>query len=280
MIVEQKGAKDTSILMLFFVLGVTAIRFIPVLWPTYSFALVGCVCIGLVFSTWPRSLVYWKSVLGFLIGFCWAGWSAHSVLENALPESLYGKHIEVTGQIVGLVEQLPRGQRFEFRVETLMSNGVHYHGPLKVRLRTYSQALSMVSGQRWAFRVKLKPPNDLQNPGGTFNYETWLFRKKIQAVGYVVEDSHRLLAQNASSWRLWWSKILHFRGRYADMQGQQVAEPATAKFLNALTVGVKTAFDAEDWRLLQNTGVAHLMAISGLHIGLVALLSGALAAAF
>ena len=43
-----------------------------------------------------------------------------------------------------------------------------------------------------------------------------------------------------------------------------------ARFVQALTVGDTRALDEHDWEVLRATGIAHLIAISGLHVGLVA----------
>jgi competence protein ComEC len=40
--------------------------------------------------------------------------------------------------------------------------------------------------------------------------------------------------------------------------------------LNALSVGVRTGIRDTQWQVFRNTGTAHLIAISGLHIGMVA----------
>mgnify|MGYP006150043499 CR=1 FL=1 len=49
-----------------------------------------------------------------------------------------------------------------------------------------------------------------------------------------------------------------------------------AGVLVALVVGDQGAIERSDWDLFRNTGVAHLMAISGLHITMFAWLAAAL----
>jgi competence protein ComEC len=58
-----------------------------------------------------------------------------------------------------------------------------------------------------------------------------------------------------------------------------VAEPRAAGVLAALSVGDQSAIEPEDWDLFRNTGVAHLVSISGLHVTMFAWLAGRLIAA-
>ena len=55
-----------------------------------------------------------------------------------------------------------------------------------------------------------------------------------------------------------------------------VADRRAAGVLAALAVGDQGAIERDDWELFRNTGVAHLMSISGLHVTMFAWLAGAL----
>ena len=50
---------------------------------------------------------------------------------------------------------------------------------------------------------------------------------------------------------------------------------ATSGALAALAVGDQAAIDGPGWEVFRNTGVAHLMSISGLHITMLGWLGGA-----
>jgi competence protein ComEC len=102
------------------------------------------------------------------------------------------------------------------------------------------------------------------NPGG-FDYEGWLFSRGIGATGYVRAEPaprHLVAAPAFSVDAL----------RAAVIEALQGARPQArnAGVLQALTVGERSAIPAQRWRTLVDTGTIHLMAISGLHIGLVA----------
>ena len=46
--------------------------------------------------------------------------------------------------------------------------------------------------------------------------------------------------------------------------------PQSAAFLSALSIGITADIKQEEWLIYRNTGVSHLMAISGLHLSLIA----------
>ena len=57
-----------------------------------------------------------------------------------------------------------------------------------------------------------------------------------------------------------------------------VGDTSAAGVLAALAVGDQAAIEREDWAVFRNTGVAHLMSISGLHITMFAWLAALLVA--
>ena len=56
----------------------------------------------------------------------------------------------------------------------------------------------------------------------------------------------------------------------------RVAEPRSAGVLAALAVGDQAAIERDDWDLFRDTGIAHLMSISGLHVTMFAWLAALL----
>jgi competence protein ComEC len=83
--------------------------------------------------------------------------------------------------------------------------------------------------------------------------------------------------QDVSGERLAW-QIEAWRAAVRDHL--RAALPADARFgpvLIALVIGDQRGIDADDWQLFQRTGVSHLVAISGLHITMIAGMAASLA---
>jgi competence protein ComEC len=125
------------------------------------------------------------------------------------------------------------------------------------------------AGQRWRLPVRLRRPHGAMNPDG-FDAELWLFDQDLRATGSVRGDG-RLLD---TSWAPIETSRQWVRDRLmlvADAWGGAAAGGALA----ALAVGDQAAISGPGWEVFRNTGVAHLMSISGLHITMLGWLVGA-----
>ena len=124
-------------------------------------------------------------VIGLLWGFCY-GWLG---LQAMLPAHMEGQELRVVGQVAGLPVQSERYQRFTMDVREARLDGDEaiLEDLNRISINWYNLAQPVKPGEVWQFKVKLKRPHGLANPG-TFSYETWLFRHGINATGYVRKD--------------------------------------------------------------------------------------------
>ena len=201
-----------------------------------------------------------------IAGFLWAFLDAHATIAARLPSALDGEDLELTGTIASIPAVGPRRTRFDFIAETGLPSGTG-----RLRLSWYADARArgappeLVTGETWRLVVRLRAPRGLRNPGG-FDYETWLFRQGYAGQGYVRSRDPRIRriadAGPADPGRL---RYALFR-RIREIPG---LGPAGA-LVEALVTGVRDRIDDAQREVLRRTGTAHLLAISGLHIGLAA----------
>ncbi len=122
----------------------------------------------------------------------------------------------------------------------------------------------VLPGERWQLAVRLKRPRGLVNPGG-MDYERWLFRRAVAATGYVRSTAgNRLTGPHGDT------GLNGLRHRLSRAIGSSLAGEPMGAIIKALVVGDRSAMTSAQWQILRATGTSHLMAISGLHIGLVA----------
>ena len=134
------------------------------------------------------------------------------------------------------------------------------------RIRVYWRAppVRVRTGDVWRLEVRLRRPRSVSNPGGV-DYEAWSAVRGIGANGFVV-DSHRNRLLDSGTSR----GIERLRlGMSRRIEALPVREDARA-VIAALTIGSRHAISAEQWDRYAGTGTTHLMAISGLHVGLLA----------
>lgn len=225
---------------------------------------------------WPRALV--PALLGTaLLAFGASGWRAHERLAQVLPAALEGQDIEVQGLVATLPQRSSGGLRFRFDVESARMRGDHVELPERVALGWYSgfhenAALTqpqqeLRAGQRWRFVVRLRRPHGNFNPNG-FDFELAMFEQGVGAIGYV-RDAPALLVDRAAAY-----PVERMRQHLRDAIDAAVANRRASGVLAALSVGDQSAIEHDDWDLFRDTGVAHLVSISGLHITMFAWLAG------
>ncbi|MFZ5933622.1 DNA internalization-related competence protein ComEC/Rec2 [Pseudomonas sp. HS6-2] len=195
----------------------------------------------------------------FLLGLCWACWSAQQALDDRLARGLDGRTLWLEGRVVGLPTRTAQGMRFE--LEQPQSRRAEL--PRRLQLSWFDGPV-MRAGEHWRMAVTVQRPAGLLNPHGP-DREAQLLARRIGATGTV--KAGQLMHAAAPGWR----DALRERLLKVDAQGQEAA-------LVALVLGDGAGLAREQWQTLQATGTVHLLVISGQHIGLLAGLLYALVA--
>ena len=232
---------------------------------------------------WRTRRAFVLALLGaVLLAWGASGWRANGVLADALPALLEGQDLAVTGVITSLPQRSASGLRFRFEVEAATQGGPAAPVPIKVpallALGWYAgfhedaaanqPRGELRAGQRWRFTVRLRQPHGNLNPHG-FDYELNLFEQGVRATGYLRDAPPPELLHRAAGY-----PVERLRQRVRDAIEASVPDRRAAGVLAALAVGDQGAIERDDWDLYRNTGIAHLVSISGLHITMFAWLAG------
>jgi competence protein ComEC len=206
------------------------------------------------------------------VGFAYAAAMATVRMADELPFDHEGRDVVVEGVVASLPARLPRGVRFEFDVERVLTPGATV--PRRLLLGWYGEFIPARPAERWQFTVRLKRPHGVQNPGG-FDLEAWMLERNLRASGAVRsgrrDPEPRLVDALVRS-----PGYLVERARYnlRDRLAGMVEERRYGGVLLALILGDQRAIAAADWTLFNRTGISHLVSISGLHITMIASLVG------
>jgi len=205
-------------------------------------------------------------------------------MADALDPALEGRDLLLTGVIASLPEGRGNGVRFVFEVERADAINreempTHADVPRQVLLSWYGAREgsgegafplpAVQPGERWQLPVRLQRPHGAAAPG-VFDYEAWLLERGLRATGYVRGNGVLVAAEVGG----WMNRVHRLRARIRQDFETALPEAPYRGILVALTVGDQGAIEAEQWEILRRTGVAHLVAISGSHITLVALAIG------
>lgn len=208
---------------------------------------------------------------------------AQARLDDVLPEAWAGRDIEVVGRVVGLPRVDERSVRVEWVTEAVLTPGARV--PERVLLSTWvprrslggaeragpGNATRLGAGERWQLTIRLKPPQGLHNFHG-FDYEAWLFAQGIRATGSVRQALHL-----GDSWHLD-ARLAWLRELVRQRMLAAIGDHPQGGVLVALAIGDGAGISPEQWQRYRDTGVMHLMSISGLHVTLFAGIAAWLAA--
>jgi len=193
----------------------------------------------------------------FLLGIVWMASVGHWQYSLQLSSEQTSQPLQIIGKVSSLVIA---DKNIRFNLKVTQINDEHLFFAKKFRLSWRDPAWQVQQGQQLRLVVKVKPPHGLANEAA-FNYQQWLFSEGIIATGYVKSQLENHLIKDVETVR---QKLLN----------QMLAfDLPNTSWLAALTFGYRGLLQTEDWQLVQKTGVAHLIAISGLHLALVASLS-------
>lgn len=116
-----------------------------------------------------------------------------------------------------------------------------------------------------AFETRLEMPSRIGNPHD-FDYGTYLRQQGISATGYCNEASWRKI--NSTGTPDFPTRARRLRARLTAAYAHHLSGDARA-VVSALTLGDKSLLDKDVRRLYSETGASHILALSGLHLGII-----------
>lgn len=175
-------------------------------------------------------------------------------------------------QVGGIVDDPPEGRdlrdRFTLRAERLSRGRRVIPVSGRMRISTRGGPLRLHRGDRIALSGYLHAVRGFCNPDG-FDYERYMALQGIHARLYTPAERVRIEAAADPGWR---SQLDDMRRNLGLRMTAALHDypPAAAQLLRALTLGERGGLDDELKEIFRRAGVSHVLAISGLHIGLVA----------
>lgn len=135
-----------------------------------------------------------------------------------------------------------------------------------VYFEKHNQAKKLNPGDNITFSTA---PQRIKNYGNPFefDYKSYLQRKKIYRQLYLSEDNWEY---SAATTRL--TLTIHaeqFREKLLKLYRSQELGKNELEILSALTLGYKRELDPETKRVFSASGAMHILAVSGLHVGIV-----------
>jgi competence protein ComEC len=228
-------------------------------------ALVTTLVLLVVFRAHWLMRVGFLRLLAFSLGFVVAQWRAHDVAQNVLNRAL--PFVTMAGEVES-VEPARHGARVVLSVHE-MTRLAADEMPARVRIRLHASDTVIRPGDVIRVRARLAPPPSASYPGGyDFSRSAWF--AGLGAVGFAFGPAERLTQSRQDGVRgQLMKRIEALRTRIAHRMTERIEGPAGG-VAAALATGLRGDIPEEVRQHMRDSGLAHLLAISGLHIGLVA----------
>ncbi|NLO69455.1 MAG: ComEC/Rec2 family competence protein [Porphyromonadaceae bacterium] len=162
----------------------------------------------------------------------------------------------------------PRSNSFRVKLlNRLDSNSVtKVSGKAIVYLQKDSVPLDLLLGDRILIDAEFKAPDGAQNPNG-FDYAAYLKRQGVGATVYIATDKWKKYKSNTNFSIRRLANIS--RNHLLEIYRKYNITDDEFMVLAALTLGYKEGMDPDLYKLYSNTGAVHILAVSGLHVGIV-----------
>ena len=219
----------------------------------------------LVLGTRLRNFTTPRHLAWLVAGMVLASASTREWQALCVPASSADTRVLVEGVIRGVPAR--DGAELRFDVDAVIVEGEPRDSHIRhARVVWRDAPVAPRAGERWRLLVRLAPLYVVRNFSGP-DSARHAFRDGVHLAGRVLPSTlnSRLTLANTS--------VDTLRARVAARVGDAVADPDAAALLVALAVGLTDRLSTDQWRVFNATGTTHLVAISGLHVTMFALVA-------
>ena len=243
-----------------FALGIILNEYIDDVW-------IPIIFMGIAFGTLAIFFARWRFLIMIPIGLMFASNPLAGQDEGI--HQYIGTEVDIEGRLYKPPEEREYGSRLFIDTDTVIIEGEPEPSSGKVIITSREFLDGLAYGDR--VRVLGVEPRGLRNflnPGG-FDFKNFYSRQGISATGFVEGEKYIIsFGRDGSS-----SPLLHqidrVRISFASYVRNNFPFPESS-VLNAITVGYKGGVPQELRTEFSRAGVAHILAISGVHVGAVA----------
>ncbi|HYM02075.1 MAG TPA: ComEC/Rec2 family competence protein, partial [Stellaceae bacterium] len=235
----------------------------PPLWLGLGLAAAGAAAVAAAARA-QRLVVPATAAAAIALGFAAAELQAWAVAAPILQHRLGAVTIE--GRIVA-VDPLPEGARI-LVAPRFIDRLDDAHRPARIRVRLRRDAQALLPGDWLRLKAVLLPPPAPAMPGA-YDFQRRAFFDKIGAVGYALGTPAVIAAPPDAAPGIWRDAIESLRAAVTHRIRAALPGP-TGDIAAALITGETHAIPPADAGAFRDAGLAHILVIAGLHMGMVA----------
>ena len=248
----------TAVFLLFFCAGILTKTYFTADYTTY-FILIVPVFITII--KYPGLYFILFLPLGF---FLTPDYSANPDLEK-----YSGQKVLVTGTLIKNPEQRENSIRLFVRLKSINPGTDEIRSNSKIVAYLEDTDLNLTYGDTIELKkIRLEKIKNFNNPG-SFNIEQFYKRKNIFFTTYVKSKNIKFLGKDPDV-NPFLYRINHIRTEFSRFVESNTEYPESS-IIKALTVGDKNNIPGQIREIFSGLGIAHIFAISGLHVGAIAI---------
>ena len=234
-------------------------------WWIGAAAVGGCTVLVLALRRWFAIAGVAMALLMLAAGFLVA--QAHTIRMAApvLSRSIAGA--TVTGRVMA-VERRPGATRITLR-DVTVSKLAPERTPAAVRVRLSDRFPAPAPGSVVRLRATLLPPQAPAEPGA-FDFQRRAWFMGLGGTGFATGAPELVEAPPVTGWSMVAIAFEKARGAIAERVASAIGDPVEASVTTALLNGEEFGIPEATMDDFRNSGLAHLLSISGLHVGIAA----------
>ena len=190
---------------------------------------------------------------------------------DILSYTMEDEPVEIQGCVVSIPERRHSSIRFDLQIQSLDSNTIKSSPVVRTSWGVDPDTVDippLTPGDTVIFEAYLRSPGGLRNPHG-FNYRRYLNLEGVVAVAYPYNEDK--LLSHRSAYTFPGDMLFGIRtGIRATVE--RLFPDATSPTVLALVTGERGTLANEVSEEYRRSGLAHLLAISGLHVGILYLI--------
>lgn len=193
-------------------------------------------------------------------------------------QKMHFSHFE-TEALVGVIMSEPKHTEKYIRFELNVKNGLmdgQYHvmsGKLLINLKQAVQNSPLRYGDQLIIQSNYQEVSPPFNPGD-FNYKRYLSNNAIWHTAFLSENQLQKVKDMEGNFIVEYALLL--RQKMLAKLEQQLSNNSALLVASALVLGYRNDMEKDVMDIFTNTGTVHVLAVSGLHVGIVFVVFSAL----
>jgi competence protein ComEC len=201
------------------------------------------------------------ALLGYIL---MSPWLPVDFPENHISRYMTSQRWRIEGTVVSVLPERHGRRRLILEVSHLQDQHQTLTVAGRIRVTVAGEAPELFSGTTLVFHSRIKPFRNFKNPGG-FDYRRHMMFQRVFGSAFVRGERLRIVGGECPPVP---SLISRYRSR-ARIVIETLSDVPTQAVMKALLIGERQAISPGLRQIFNRCGVGHLLAISGLHIGIV-----------